>query len=126
VVGFRSEAALINEVRERLARKYPQVSEARLSVTVAQAHAAFADSRVRDFIPLLVERRARQALVGSLVCSAAATWQSAVCDALRQWIGLRLNVVRGVTISNTGTAAMSSAGAGAIPPMPATAASPPH
>ena len=58
VPGFGGEAALIDEVRQRLVRRYSHVPEDQVSVTVAQAHARFAQSRVRDFIPLLVERRA--------------------------------------------------------------------
>ena len=60
--GFSSEAALIDEVRERLVRKFSHIPKDQISATVAQAHARFEHSRVRDFIPLLVERRARSAL----------------------------------------------------------------
>jgi hypothetical protein len=60
--GFSSEAAQIDEVHERLVRKFAHIPKERISATVAQAHARFEHSRVRDFIPLLVERRARLAL----------------------------------------------------------------
>jgi hypothetical protein len=69
--GFSSEAASIDEVRERLVRRFSHVPKDQISATAAQAHARFTHSRVRDFIPLLVERRARaqlaeQAGVGAL------------------------------------------------------------
>jgi hypothetical protein len=57
VSGFSSEAALINEVRQRLFRKFGDVPQDRISSAVNQAHDRFAHSKVRDFVPLLVERR---------------------------------------------------------------------
>ena len=60
--GFSSEAAQIDEVRERVVRKFSHILKDQISATVAQAHARFEHSRVRDFVPLLVERRARLAL----------------------------------------------------------------
>jgi hypothetical protein len=60
--GFNSEAALVDEVQQRLVRKFSHVPKDQISTTVAQAHARFEDSRIRDFVPLLVERRARAAL----------------------------------------------------------------
>ena len=60
--GFSSEAAQVNEVRERLVRKFSHIPEDQISATVAQAHSRFEHSSVRDFIPLLVERRAKLAL----------------------------------------------------------------
>ena len=62
VPDFSSEAALIDDVRQRLLRKYGHVSEDEVCTVVAKAHAHFTDSRVRDFVPLLVERRATQEL----------------------------------------------------------------
>lgn len=56
--GFSSEAASIDEVQQRLVRKFSHVPKDQISTTVAHAHARFEHSRVRDFIPLLVERRA--------------------------------------------------------------------
>jgi hypothetical protein len=65
VPGFSSEAALIDEVRERLVRRYSHVPKDQISAAVTQAHARFTQSRVRDFIPLLVERRAGAELAHS-------------------------------------------------------------
>jgi hypothetical protein len=56
--GFSSEAALIDEVQQRLVRKFSHVPKDQICTTVAHVHARFEHSRVRDFIPLLVERRA--------------------------------------------------------------------
>jgi hypothetical protein len=56
--GFSSEAALIDEVRERLGRKFSHIPDEEIWASVAKANARFTHSRVRDFIPLLVERRA--------------------------------------------------------------------
>jgi hypothetical protein len=60
--GFSSEAALIDEVQQQLVRKFSRVTKDQISTTVAQAHARFEHSRIRDFVPLLVERRARAEL----------------------------------------------------------------
>ena len=57
-----SEQALIDEVQTRLAREHADLEPDRVSAAVAQAYAHFEHSPVRDFIALLVERRAREAL----------------------------------------------------------------
>jgi CRISPR/Cas system-associated exonuclease Cas4 (RecB family) len=57
VSGFSGEAALIDEVRQRLVRKFADLSEDHVSTAVTEAQARFADSKVRDFVPLLIERR---------------------------------------------------------------------
>ena len=69
--GFSSEAALIDEVQQQLVRKFSRVTKDQISTTVAHAHARFEHSRVRDFIPLLVERRARAELVRALAVAEA-------------------------------------------------------
>ena len=56
--GFSSEAALIDEVHQRLVHKFSHVPIDQISATVANAHARFEHGRVRHFIPLLVERLA--------------------------------------------------------------------
>jgi hypothetical protein len=63
-VAATGETALIKEVQERLALKYAQLPPDSIAAAVAQAHARFQQSRVRDFIPLLVERHAGQVLSG--------------------------------------------------------------
>jgi hypothetical protein len=57
-----SEKALIDEVQRRLTRKYAHLAEDLISSTVQQVHSRFEHSKVRDFVPLLVERRASDQL----------------------------------------------------------------
>jgi hypothetical protein len=54
-----SEQALIGQVVERLARKNPTVPQEAVAAFVNEAHSRFDQSKVRDFVPLLVERRAK-------------------------------------------------------------------
>ena len=59
-----SEAASIEEVERRLVSKYAQLPQDVVAAVVRSAHAHFEQSRVRDFVPLLVERRAGHELSG--------------------------------------------------------------
>jgi hypothetical protein len=52
------EEALIDEVHQRLAQKYAHVSPSEVSAAVDAALMNFERSSIRDFVPLLVERRA--------------------------------------------------------------------
>jgi hypothetical protein len=70
-VGYRGEAVAVAtiaeqtsvaEVQARLTDKYPQFSPDDIATTVARVHARFDGSRIRDFVPLLVERGARAEL----------------------------------------------------------------
>lgn len=54
------EAAQIDQVIERLAIRYPAVAPAEVEHIVRGIHARFIDGRVREFIPLLVEKAARR------------------------------------------------------------------
>ncbi|WP_433567482.1 three-helix bundle dimerization domain-containing protein [Nocardia sp. CA-151230] len=53
------EATQIRFVRDRLTERYPQVSPGIIAEIIGRAQAALSDARVRTFVPLLVERRAR-------------------------------------------------------------------
>jgi CRISPR/Cas system-associated exonuclease Cas4 (RecB family) len=53
----KSERDLIVDVQHRLADRFAQLPADRVSAAVDQAQARFAQSTIRDFIPLLVERR---------------------------------------------------------------------
>jgi hypothetical protein len=53
-----SEDVMIAEVERRLAGKYPQFPPGEISMIVQSAHDKFAQSTIRDFVPLLVERNA--------------------------------------------------------------------
>jgi len=56
------EASRIADVAQRLMERFPQVPPNRVSVVVQDAHAEFIDAAVRDFVPVLVEKRAREIL----------------------------------------------------------------
>jgi hypothetical protein len=58
----QEERALIGEVERRLAKKYTALPEDRIAAVVQHAYERFRSSRVRGFIPLLVERRADEQL----------------------------------------------------------------
>ncbi len=53
-----SEESLIEQVADRLTRKYPTVAPETVVALVNESHARFDGRPVRDFIPLLVERSA--------------------------------------------------------------------
>ena len=61
-VAEMSEPTLIAAVERRLTSKYAQVPPEQISSVVHNAYARFEQSRTRDFVPLLVERRAREQL----------------------------------------------------------------
>ena len=67
-----SENILIAEIGHRLTSTYADISPDRVASAISRAHARFAQSPIRDFVPLLVERRARDELagVGQLAASA--------------------------------------------------------
>ena len=54
----KGEEAFISEVQARLVTKFAEFPPDHVARAVAEAHARFEQSRVRDFVPLLVERRA--------------------------------------------------------------------
>jgi hypothetical protein len=58
----QEERVLIGDVERRLAKKYTALPHGHVSAVVQHAYARFQSSRVRDFIPLLVERRADEEL----------------------------------------------------------------
>lgn len=53
-----SESLLIAEVEKRLSSTYVDLPRDRVSSAVQSARARFDTSPIRDFVPLLVERRA--------------------------------------------------------------------
>jgi hypothetical protein len=60
-----SEQAALAELEQRLASKYADIPPDRVSFAIRQAHARFERSKIRDFVPLLVERRAHAELAGA-------------------------------------------------------------
>jgi hypothetical protein len=63
VVIELSEQAIINQLTERLVLKYPAVPPDTVATVVRGIHARFDGRPLRDYVPLLVERRARSELV---------------------------------------------------------------
>lgn len=61
-VRKKNEQDLLSEIEDRLVSTYAGLTPDQISATVGQAHSMFEESPVRDFIPLLVERRARRTL----------------------------------------------------------------
>jgi hypothetical protein len=64
------EEALIDEVHQRLAQKYTHLSPSDVSAAVDAALMNFERSSIRDFVPLLVERRASAQLAKGGVAQA--------------------------------------------------------
>ncbi len=58
----QEERALIDAVERRLVQKYAALPADDVAAVVRQAYTQFQQSTVRDFIPLLVERRASEEL----------------------------------------------------------------
>jgi hypothetical protein len=58
----QEERVFLGDVERRLAKKYAALPDDHIAVVVQHAYARFRSSRVRDFIPLLVERRADEEL----------------------------------------------------------------
>ncbi len=57
-----SESTAIQQVVDRLKQSYPSVPPDTVTTVVQQTHARFDGLPVRDFVPLFVERGARQEL----------------------------------------------------------------
>lgn len=62
VVNSLDEHAQLAEVIERLTVTYPTLSEATIAEVVQDLHARFNGARLRDYVPLFVERNAHRAL----------------------------------------------------------------
>ena len=59
------EHVMVEEVERRLADSYADIPAERINSIVQSAYAQFEHSRIRDFVPLFVERRARADLARS-------------------------------------------------------------
>ena len=58
----QEERALISGVQRRLANKHATLPVDHIAAVVQHAYSQFQSSRIRDFLPLLVERRAEEEL----------------------------------------------------------------
>jgi hypothetical protein len=61
-VGRTSEEARIAALIQRLSESHPDVPRDQVAAAVHDALSSFGAASVRDYVPLLVERRARQLL----------------------------------------------------------------
>jgi predicted RecB family endonuclease len=61
-MSAKSEAQVFTEIETRLTAKFADLPAARVATVIDGARQQFADSTVRDFVPLLVERRAEEEL----------------------------------------------------------------
>jgi hypothetical protein len=52
-----SEDLLIAEVQRRLTNKYAHIPAEQVATAIERVYARFEQSKIRDFVPLLVERR---------------------------------------------------------------------
>jgi hypothetical protein len=68
----QEERAQIDAVQCRLAQKYAELPHDHVAAVVQHVYTRFNQSTVREFIPLLVERRAREELARSTVGQEAA------------------------------------------------------
>jgi hypothetical protein len=60
--GSHDELVSIRNMVARLSAAYPSVDAATVEVTVSGAYDSFRQARVRAYVPILVERRARKLL----------------------------------------------------------------
>jgi hypothetical protein len=57
-MGAMSEQAALVQVHERLSSRHSELTSEDILAVIQSAHASFDTSPIRDFVPLLVERRA--------------------------------------------------------------------
>jgi hypothetical protein len=61
----QEERAKIDAVQRRLAQKYADLPHDHVAAVIQRVYARFNQSTVRDYVPLLVERRAKEQLARS-------------------------------------------------------------
>jgi hypothetical protein len=71
-----TEIRALRAVVDRLARRFPDHPRSVIEDVVAYEHSLFAEGRVRDYIPILVERAAKLRLGSSAVPSPQASTAS--------------------------------------------------
>ena len=57
-----SEETLLADIERRLVDEFPRVAPTAVNTLIRKEHARFKTSRIRDFVPLLVEKHARREL----------------------------------------------------------------
>lgn len=58
----RAEQAALAKIAERIGSQFPELPSDEIERAVHGRYATFADSRIRDFVPVLVERQVKQEL----------------------------------------------------------------
>lgn len=67
-LGSAEEARAVRDLVARLRSAWPTIAEPVVEATVRSAYDSFRQARVRAYVPILVERRARKAL--GVLCAA--------------------------------------------------------
>jgi len=67
----KAEREALDHVAERLIRRFTHADAEEIRRTVHREFDAYADARIRDFIPILVERAVRESLTGPRLRSTA-------------------------------------------------------
>jgi hypothetical protein len=67
----QEERVQIDAVERRLVQKYAELPHDHVAAVVQHVYAGFNQSKLRDYVPLLVERRAREVLARSAAALAA-------------------------------------------------------
>ena len=57
-----SEETLLADIQRQLLDEFPHVAPAAVNTLIREEHARFEASRIRDLVPLFVEKRARREL----------------------------------------------------------------
>jgi hypothetical protein len=65
MISNEEEQALIDQIIDRLTARHPETSPQSVTDLVHTAYHRLDDKPIRDFVPLLVERRAHEQLSGS-------------------------------------------------------------
>jgi hypothetical protein len=56
------EVKTLTEIGNRLADRFPHLPRERITEAVSESHRRFDHARIRDFVPVLIEREARHQL----------------------------------------------------------------
>ena len=63
-MNAEEEARAVDQVVDRLAARFPDVSRDRVAAVVGEEHLELEGNPIRDFVPVLVEHEARERLRG--------------------------------------------------------------
>jgi hypothetical protein len=70
-MAAKTEEQVFTEIETRLTAKFADLPPARVTTVIDGARQQFADSTIRDFVPLLVERRVEEELARQLADNSA-------------------------------------------------------